>query len=140
MQRVLAALGLTEVSAQRVGSLSGGERKRASIAVALLTRLRVLFLDEPASGLDPAAGAELTALLRTMSREGTTVVVTTHTPADLRRCDTVAFFAPGGRLACVGAPSGLAEHFGVGSVEEVYGAVVTRTDIPTSTKLVDRRC
>lgn len=66
--RVLAALGLEALAGRRVGSLSGGERKRASIAVELLTRPRALFLDEPTSGLDPAAGARLLSLLRELAR------------------------------------------------------------------------
>ena len=127
VDRVLAALGLTERAGLRVGLLSGGERKRASIAVELLTRPAVLFLDEPTSGLDPATGAELITLLRDLSRQGTAVVLTTHTPADLSRCDTVGFLSPDGRLVHLGPPEGLSARFGVDTVEEVYGAVTTDT-------------
>lgn len=87
--RVLAALGLTPVEATRVGLLSGGERKRASIAVELLTQPQVFFLDEPTSGLDPVAADELMRLLRGLASGGTTVVLTTHRPADLGFCHQV---------------------------------------------------
>ncbi|MFC1440884.1 ATP-binding cassette domain-containing protein [Streptacidiphilus sp. N1-10] len=127
VDRVLDALGLTGRAGVRVGLLSGGERKRASIAVELLTRPAVLFLDEPTSGLDPATGAELITLLRDLSRRGTAVVLTTHTPADLSRCDTVGFLSPDGRLVHLGPPEGLSAHFGVDTVEEVYGVVTADT-------------
>ena len=123
VDRVLATLGLTARAAVRVGALSGGERKRASIAVELLTRPRVLFLDEPTSGLDPAAGAELMATLTTLAAHGTTVVLTSHTPADLLRCAQVVFLTPDGRTAYSGPPQELCARFSVATVEEVYGAV-----------------
>ncbi|WP_101897392.1 ATP-binding cassette domain-containing protein [Embleya scabrispora] len=126
VDRTLAALGLTERAGQRVGTLSGGERKRAGIAVELLTRPRVLFLDEPTSGLDPAAAAELMALLQALARAGTTVVLTTHAPADLARCDRVAFLAPDGRPAYVGDPRAMCAHFGVATDADVYAAVASR--------------
>ena len=118
--RVLGALGLEDLAGQRVGSLSGGERKRASIAVELLTRPQALFLDEPTSGLDPAAGARLLVLLRDLARAGTTVVLSTHNPADLVHADAIAFLA-NGRLLFRGPPEELAAAFDVKSVEEVYG-------------------
>jgi ABC-type multidrug transport system ATPase subunit len=129
VRRVLADLGLTGVADQRVGLLSGGERKRASIAVELLTRPRVLFLDEPTSGLDPAAGAALLGLLRDLAHQGTTIVLTTHTPADLLRADTVAFLAPDGRLVYRGVPDGLLKHFGTDTVEEAYGAAADQPSV-----------
>ncbi|NUR61095.1 MAG: ABC transporter ATP-binding protein, partial [Catenulispora sp.] len=132
VRRALAALGLTAVAEQRVGLLSGGERKRASIAVELLTRPRVLFLDEPTSGLDPAAGAALLGLLRGLASQGTTIVLTTHTPADLLRADTVAFLAPGGRLVYRGSPEGLLKHFGTDSVEEAYGVAADTPSVAES--------
>ena len=83
----------------RVGSLSGGQRKRASIATELLAHPDVIFLDEPTSGLDPATAAEVIRVLRRLAERGTTVVFTTHGLADLERADRIAFVANGGRLA-----------------------------------------
>lgn len=118
---VLDVLGLAGRADTRVGSLSGGERKRASIAVELLARPRGLFLDEPTSGLDPAAATELLSLLRRVAAEGVPVLLTTHNPADVSRCDTVVVLAPGGRLAFSGTPRQALDHFGAGDVSEIYG-------------------
>ncbi|MEU9240319.1 ATP-binding cassette domain-containing protein [Streptomyces sp. NPDC048385] len=123
VDRVLDTLGLTERATTPVRALSGGERKRASIAVELLTRPRVLFLDEPTSGLDPVTGAALLRTLRALAEDGTTVVLTTHVLADLLRADQVVFLSAGGEVAYAGEPAGLYEAFGAGTVEEVYEAV-----------------
>ena len=123
VDRVLDTLGLAERARTPVRALSGGERKRASIAVELLTRPRVLFLDEPTSGLDPVTGAALLRTLRSLAEDGTTVVLTTHVLADLLRADQVVFLSAGGEVAYAGEPAGLYEAFGVGTVEEVYEAV-----------------
>lgn len=120
---VLDTLGLSHRLGTPVGALSGGERKRASIAVELLTRPGVLFLDEPTSGLDPATGAELMRTLQKLASQGTTVVFTTHTPADLAYCDQAVFLSSSGSPAFVGPPENLCPAFGVATVEEVYGAV-----------------
>jgi ABC-type multidrug transport system ATPase subunit len=118
---VLDVLGLDGRAGTRVGSLSGGERKRASIAVELLARPRALFLDEPTSGLDPAAAAELLSLLRRLAADGVPVVLTTHNPADVDRCDTVVVLAPGGRLVFAGPPAEAPAHFGAADVPGIYG-------------------
>ncbi|MGW1759106.1 ATP-binding cassette domain-containing protein [Streptomyces mirabilis] len=123
VDRVLEALGLSSRAATPVRALSGGERKRASIAAELLTRPRVLFLDEPTSGLDPVTGAALLRTLRALAEDGTTVVLTTHTLADLLRGDHVVFLSPDGEVAYAGEPGALYGAFGVGTVEEVYEAV-----------------
>ncbi|MEB3964273.1 ABC transporter ATP-binding protein, partial [Streptomyces kunmingensis] len=123
VEQVLDGLGLAVRGDQAVGTLSGGERKRASIAVELLVRPRVLFLDEPTSGLDPATAAGLMETLATLAASGVTVVMTTHAPADLARCDEVVFLTPSGALAAVGAPEDVMSRYGVGTFEEVYGAV-----------------
>ena len=78
VRAAIDTVGLTEHADVRVGSLSGGQRKRASIAVELLTEPRVFFLDEPTSGLDPATSAELIAHLRELADRSATVVFTTH--------------------------------------------------------------
>ncbi|MEU9873839.1 ATP-binding cassette domain-containing protein [Actinomadura sp. NPDC048021] len=117
---VLEALALTARAGQRVGSLSGGERKRASIAVEMLTRPRVFFLDEPTSGLDPATSADLMRLLRGLADSGTTVVITTHHPPDVLVCDRVAVLAQDGRLVFYGAPDEARERFQADRIEDIY--------------------
>jgi len=117
---VLGTLELGSRADVPVGSLSGGQRKRASIAVELLTRPAVFFLDEPTSGLDPARGAELMGTLRRLAIEGTTVVLTTHNPLDAQRCDKVAVLADHGYLAFYGTPEAACGYFGTGSLSEIY--------------------
>jgi ABC-type multidrug transport system ATPase subunit len=117
---VLGTLELGSRADVPVGSLSGGQRKRASIAVELLTRPAVFFLDEPTSGLDPARGAELMGTLRRLAVEGTTVVLTTHNPLDAQRCDKVAVLADHGYLAFYGTPEAACGYFGTGSLSEIY--------------------
>jgi ABC-type multidrug transport system ATPase subunit len=117
---VLAALGLTGQAAVRVGALSGGERKRASIAVELLARPAAFFLDEPTSGLDPLTAAELLLRLRALADGGVSVVLTTHHAADVSACDQVLVLARDSRLAFAGPPDGALAHFDAGTFEEIY--------------------
>jgi ABC-type multidrug transport system ATPase subunit len=117
---VLRVLGLADRGDVPVGSLSGGQRKRASIAVELLTRPGVFFLDEPTSGLDPARGAELMRVLRRLASEGTTVVLTTHNPLDAARCDKIAVLADGGYLAFFGPPAEACAYFTTDGIEGIY--------------------
>jgi ABC-type multidrug transport system ATPase subunit len=117
---VIDAVGLTEQTDVRVGSLSGGQRKRASIAVELLTDPHVFFLDEPTSGLDPVTSAELIDRLRRLADRSATVVFTTHSVEDLAVCDRIVFMARGGRVAFVGTLDDALERFAVSSVPELY--------------------
>jgi ABC-type multidrug transport system ATPase subunit len=117
---VLRTLELTGRSHVRVGDLSGGERKRASIAAELLAAPPLFFLDEPTSGLDPARGAELMRTLRSLTEAGTTVVLTTHNPTDANRCDKVAVLAEGGHLAFFGTPAAARDYFGTDTLDEIY--------------------
>jgi ABC-type multidrug transport system ATPase subunit len=116
----LESLHLTERARVRVAALSGGQRKRASIAVELLTNPRVLFLDEPTSGLDPATGSELLGVLRELANSGATVVLTTHALQDLAACDRVVFLAGGGNLAFQGTLPQALTYFEVAAVEQIY--------------------
>jgi ABC-type multidrug transport system ATPase subunit len=111
---------LTDQTDVRVGSLSGGQRKRASIAAELLTDPHVFFLDEPTSGLDPVTSAELVTRLRRLADESATVVFTTHSVEDLAQCDRIVFMARGGRVGFVGTVDEALERFEVGSVAGLY--------------------
>ena len=108
-----------------VRMLSGGQRKRASIAVELLTQPRTFFLDEPTSGLDPSTSAEVVRLLRRLTGRGVTVVLTTHEPATIDRCDQVVFLTRNGYLAFAGTPLQARRYFGVDDLADAYGRLAT---------------
>jgi ABC-type multidrug transport system ATPase subunit/ABC-type multidrug transport system permease subunit len=116
----LAALDLSARADVPVGALSGGQRKRASIAVELLTSPPVFFLDEPTSGLDPESSSELLRLLRSLADGGSTILFTTHSVQDLVSCDRVIFLAPEGHLAFVGPVAEALDYFAVERIEEIY--------------------
>lgn len=120
VEETMGDLDLADRADVPVRALSGGQRKRASIAVELLTRPRLFFLDEPTSGLDPSTAADVMRLLRRLSRRGVTVVLTTHEPASIDRCDRVVFLARDGHLAFTGSPVEARRYFGVENLTEVY--------------------
>ena len=95
--RVLDELELTPHANTRVDKLSGGQRKRASVAMELLTGPSLLILDEPTSGLDPALDRQVMAMLRKLADAGRVVIVVTHSLAYLKVCDQVMLLAPGGK-------------------------------------------
>jgi ABC-type multidrug transport system ATPase subunit len=120
VDETLSDLDLADRSDVRVGNLSGGQRKRASIAVELLTRPRLLFLDEPTSGLDPSTSEDVMVVLRLLASRGVTVVFTTHNPADIEACDGVVFLASDGHLAFAGTPDEARAYFEVDHLARVY--------------------
>jgi ABC-type multidrug transport system ATPase subunit len=120
VQHALDVLGLAERAHLPVKKLSGGQRKRASIGVELLTEPHIFFLDEPTSGLDPATSNELMRLMRRLADASSTVVVTTHAMPDLRSCDKVVFLTRDGQLAFCGSPELALEYFEATSHDEIY--------------------
>ncbi len=124
VEETMRDLDLADRAEVPVRALSGGQRKRASIAVELLARPRLFFLDEPTSGLDPSTAAHVMRLLRRLSERGVTVVLTTHEPAGIDRCDRVIFLARDGRLAFSGSPPDARRHFGVRDLADVYDRLV----------------
>jgi ABC-type multidrug transport system ATPase subunit/CRP-like cAMP-binding protein len=120
IKEVLAAVDLADRRDTEVRRLSGGQRKRVSLAVELLAKPKAFFLDEPTSGLDPALEGRMMALFRDLTESGTTVVVSTHVTQSLRICDKIAWLARGGRLVFFGSPAEALRHFGVQHFGEVY--------------------
>jgi len=123
---VLGRVGLAEHAGTLAKDVSGGQRKRLSVAVELLRRPRLLLLDEPTSGLDPASEAHLMEHLRHLARRGTTVVCTTHLMDNLRLLDEVIVLGLHdgvGRLAYAGPPEGLLARFGCRHFADLYEAL-----------------
>ncbi|WP_134766971.1 ATP-binding cassette domain-containing protein [Nocardioides sp. 1609] len=118
---VAGQLQLQQRLDNRIGTeLSGGQKKRVSIATELLTAPPLLFLDEPTSGLDPGLDLEVMRQLRSLADDGRVVVVVTHSVLALDVCDNVMVLAPGGRIAYFGPPAGVLAHFGVSNYPEVF--------------------
>jgi ABC-type multidrug transport system ATPase subunit/pSer/pThr/pTyr-binding forkhead associated (FHA) protein len=120
VEDVLVELGLEARRNLTVAKLSGGQRKRVSVAIELLTKPSLLFLDEPTSGLDPGLERSLMELLRSLADGGRTVVVVTHSTESLNLCDRVLFLAPGGRAAYYGPPQLALAYFDLESYQEVF--------------------
>lgn len=116
-------LEAVELSAHRktlISRLSGGERKRASIAVELLASPKLFFLDEPSSGLDPGTEKHLMQMLKRISQSGKTVVMVTHTVQNIELCDMLICMGRGGRLCFAGTPEEALTFFGKQSMTDIY--------------------
>lgn len=122
IEEVLDSLNINtpDIRKNKVGALSGGQRKRVSIAVELLHDPTILFLDEPTSPLDPETIGDFLDCIRGLSRNGVTTVMVTHKPSDLGYVDQVIFLAAGGYLAYFGDKSKLLPHFDSESLINVY--------------------
>jgi ABC-type multidrug transport system ATPase subunit/pSer/pThr/pTyr-binding forkhead associated (FHA) protein len=125
VEHVLALMGLSEQHHQLVRTLSGGQRKRVSIACELLNEPQIIFLDEPTSGLDPGLDKRMMLLLRLLADQGRTVVLTTHAIAHVDVCDTLVLVGPGGHVIYAGPPEAATDWFGVASLGDVFAMVET---------------
>ena len=110
VDRVIERLSLKEHRGKRISRLSGGQRKRVSVAIELLAKPSVLFLDEPSSGLDPATEADLMALLQSLRLTNLTVMCTTHVLQKAYLFDRLIFIH-GGRLIFIGTADEARQHF-----------------------------
>ena len=119
IDRVLTIVGLAGQKGTLVTNLSGGQKKRVSIAIELLSRPTVLFLDEATSGLDLGTEAQMMKLFRELAEGGATTLCITHYVDSLDACDMVACLI-GGRLAFYGPPDELKTYFGVKAIRDVY--------------------
>ena len=130
VERVLDQLAILDRAHVRVGSLSGGQRKRVAVGVELLHRPGAMFLDEPTTGLDPGLERRTMELFRTLADRGQTVAVVTHATASIELCDRVIVMGEGGRVRFDGTPAELLSSFGIDSFDEAYGLVDPRPDEP----------
>ncbi|MGW1270569.1 FHA domain-containing protein [Streptomyces sp. NPDC002491] len=122
VEEVIRELGLQERADQPVHSLSGGQRKRVSVALELLTKPSLLFLDEPTSGLDPGMDRSVMHMLRGLADDGRTVIVVTHSVLSLDVCDRLLVLAPGGKVAYYGPPEDALAFFGFEQWPEAFEA------------------
>ncbi|TMD99766.1 MAG: FHA domain-containing protein [Chloroflexi bacterium] len=125
-QRINKVLEDVEMSYRRnllVSKLSGGQRKRVSIALELLANPSVFFLDEPTSGLDPGLDRKMMFLLRKLADRGHTIILVTHATNNINACDYVCFLCQGGRLAFFGPPNDAKTYFEKTDFAEIYSAL-----------------
>ncbi len=125
IEEVLKDLGLEQRRDTPIGRLSGGQRKRASIGVELLTKPSLFFLDEPTSGLDPSTETKMMRLMRELADQGRTVILVTHVTGNVRLCDKVVIMARGGRLAFYGPPDEALKFFSVRDFVDIYDQLET---------------
>ncbi|KHO23276.1 FHA domain-containing protein [Mycolicibacterium setense] len=123
VMQVLEELEMTKHLDTRVDKLSGGQRKRASVALELLTGPSLLILDEPTSGLDPALDRQVMTMLRQLADAGRVVLVVTHSLTYLDVCDQVLLLAPGGKTAFCGPPDQIGPELGTTNWADIFSTV-----------------
>lgn len=128
VEEVMQTLGLTRSAKQRIDRLSGGQRKRTSVALELLTEPSMLCLDEPTSGLDPALDRDVMRELRDLADRGRTVLCITHSVLHLNYCDRVLVLCPGGTTGYFGPPGELLSFFEAEDYADVFAKVTQQPE------------
>ena len=116
---MLARLGLEHAEHDFVRDLPLGWKQKLALSVALLHEPRIVFLDEPTSGVDPITRRQFWELIYEAAHDGTTVLVTTHYMDEAEYCDRISIMVAG-RIEAMGTPSELKQRFGVDSIDEVF--------------------
>ena len=116
---MLARLGLEQAGGDLVRSIPLGWKQKLAFSVALLHEPRIVFLDEPTSGVDPITRRQFWELIYEAANGGTTVLVTTHYMDEAEYCDRISIMVAG-RIDAMGTPAELKEHFAVDSIDEVF--------------------
>jgi len=117
--RMLTRLGLARVADQPVSSLPLGWRQKLALSVALVHEPRIVFLDEPTSGVDPITRRQFWELIYESAARGTTVFVTTHYMDEAEYCDRISIMVAG-RIEALGTPAELKQQFGVATIDELF--------------------
>lgn len=121
VEEALEAVEMTKFRDNLITQLSGGQRKRVSIAVELLADPKLFFLDEPTSGLDPGLDKKMMQLLQKLAHDGTrTIILVTHATANITACDRIVFLGSGGKLCYFGTPQDALHFFEVGDFSDIY--------------------
>lgn len=129
VQEVIETVELKGHESKLIKKLSGGQKKRVSIAIELLSSPKLFFLDEPSSGLDPGTEEKLMETLRKMSRMGTTIILITHNTMNIHLCDKIIFLGRGGNLCYYGEAQKAAEFFGVDNLVKVYNMTFEQPEL-----------
>ena len=127
VNEVMDVTGLSERRDVAISQLSGGQRKRVSIAVELITKPSVIFLDEPTSGLDPATEEKIMKLFRQIAESGRTVVLTTHAMENVKLFDKIVVLMRG-KLVFYGAPQEALAHVKADSFKDLYDKLEAPVD------------
>ena len=131
-------MGLAERAGQLVGTMSGGERTRVSLACALVAGPRLLVLDEPTVGLDPVLRRDLWTLFRAMARhDGVSLLVSSHVMDEADRCDRLVLLREG-RVIADDTPDGLRTATGATAMDEAFLRLVS-PDGPAATTIAGVR-
>ena len=126
IKETLLRLEMTDHGEKNIRSLSGGQRKRVSIGVEMLTNPSLFYLDEPTSGLDPATERALMQQMRDRAKvDGKTVIMVTHVTKNMDLCDKLVFMGTGGYLTFYGSPAEALQFFEVTDVTDVYDLIKT---------------
>jgi len=128
VRRVIDEVGLADHATALVGELSGGQRTRASLAVALLGTPRLLVLDEPTVGLDPVLRDDLWALFRTLVDGGVTLLVSSHVMDEAARCDNLVLMRDG-RILADAPPAALLAETGTPDLERAFLHLIRTTEV-----------
>ncbi|GAC1368925.1 MAG: ABC transporter ATP-binding protein [Candidatus Saccharimonadales bacterium] len=119
VEEIIATVHLDDQTGQMVGSLSGGQRARVSLGVALLGSPRLLVLDEPTVGLDPVLRTELWDQFHELARGGVTLLVSSHVMDEAKRCDSLALIRDG-RMLATGTPAELMSETNTHDIEAAF--------------------
>lgn len=117
---MLAKCRLTEVARTEASRLSGGQQKRLAVAVTMVHRPKVIFLDEPTAALDPRARHEIRSLIHQLAREGTAVVFTSHDMEEVGKLADRVVLIIGGQVRAEGSPAELLAQHGAASLDALY--------------------
>jgi ABC-type multidrug transport system ATPase subunit/ABC-type multidrug transport system permease subunit len=135
VDRVLEELELESHGNTRIGSLSGGQRKRVGLAAELLSQPSLLFLDEPTTGLDPGLEGRMMGLLHDLAERSRAVVVVTHATKSLDVCGKIVVMGRGGRLCFHGSPAEALDFFGAETYDDIYAQLDRRPPEEWQSKL-----